>query len=245
MRQLLPVPAEIDPFVAHAEAHRPSPAGRPWVALNMIVSVDGAIAVDGRSGGLASEADKAVFRALRSAADVILVGAGTARAEGYGPPRTSAEQQEARLARGQARFPRIAVVTASAQLDPTTALFTEAPEPVLVLTAHDAPAERLGALAAVAEVRPLGPGSVDAGRALAELHALGARFVLCEGGPALNGHLLSAGLVDEVDVSISPLLVGGDGPGFSDGPVFGPTPLALAHLWEADGMLLARYVRGS
>ena len=148
MRQLLPEPAEVDPVAAHAAAVRPAPEGRPWVALNMVASVDGATALDGVSGGLGGPGDKAVFRALRGVADVILVAAGTVRAEGYGPPRTPPELQEARRARDQAPFPRIAIVSGSLGLDPTSRVFAEAPEPPLVFTGSEAPADRVAVSAA-------------------------------------------------------------------------------------------------
>lgn len=243
MRQLLPVPAEIDPMVEHASAARPTPEGRPWVALNMVASVDGATAVAGVSGGLGGPADKEVFRAVRAIADVIVVAAGTLRAERYGPPRTSPEQQAARVERGQTPYPRLAVVTRSLDLDPSSPAFTEAPEPPLVLTGDDAPDDRVRALAEVADVVQLGPSGVSMVDALAALGALGHQVVLCEGGPTLNGQLLAAGLVDEINLTVSPLLVGGDSLRVAVGPDAARTPLALAHLWAEGSVLLARYVR--
>lgn len=243
VRQLLPEPAEIDPAAAHAAAHRPAPAGRPWVLVNMVASIDGATAVDGVSRGLGGPADKVVFSAIRAVADVILVAAGTARAESYGPPRTPADRQAERVARGQAAHPRFALVTRSLQLDPASAMFTDAPEPPLVYTVAGAPPERLAALAERAEVVTLGRDGVDLAAVLADLHTRGARLVLAEGGPGLNGHLVAAGLVDELDVTLSPLLAGGDSARLAHGPAAVPTPMDLAHLWEADGMLFGRYVR--
>lgn len=246
VRQLLPHPTDaIDPVAEHARAERPAPAQRPWTLLNMVASVDGATAVDGVSGGLGGEADRAVFRALRAVADVILVAAGTVRAEGYGPPRTSTELQAERTARGQTPFPRIAIVSRSLELDPSAPVLAEAPEPVLVLTGDDAPPERRAALDAVAEVRTVGRSGVDLERALGLLHELGHRTVLCEGGPTLNGALLDADLIDEVDLTISPQLVGGDALRLIAGAAPARRPLALAHLWhdDVDDLLFARYVR--
>ena len=100
----------------------------------MVVSVDGATQVDGRSGGLGGPADRRMFLSLRSIADVILVAAGTVRAEHYGPPRTSPDQRAQRLAHGQAECPRIAIVSGSLDLDLDAALFTEATEPPLLFT---------------------------------------------------------------------------------------------------------------
>lgn len=246
VRQLLPTPADdVDPFAAHASALRPAPEGRPWVVLNMVASVDGATAVEGRSGALGGPADRRVFSALRSAADVILVAAGTVRAEGYGPPRTPEAQQEARRRRGQTPFPRIAVVSRSLDLDASSSLFVEAPERPLVITAADTSVP--DALSSVAEVHEAGDATrVDLAAALALLGQLGHRLVLCEGGPTLNGQLIAAGLVDEVDLTLSPLLVGGDSRRVAEGSTEAPTGLGLAHLWHDadDDLLFARYARG-
>jgi len=244
VRQLLPEPAEIDPGAAHAHASRPAPADRPWVLLNMVASIDGATAVDGVSGGLGGPADQAVFGAIRAAVDVILVAAGTARAESYGPPRTSESRQADRLARGQRAKPRMALVTRSLDLDATTSLFTEATEAPLIFTTDDAPPDRLHSFDGLAEVVSMGQHGVDLRRALSHLHAEGARTVLVEGGPSLNGQLTEAGLVDEVNLSLSPLLVGGDSARMVHSEQAAPLPMALAHLWEQDGLLFARYCRG-
>lgn len=243
VRQLLPEPAEVDPVTAHAVAHRPASGDRPWVLLNMVASVDGATALDGVSGGLGGPADKAVFGAIRAVADVIVVAAGTARDEGYGPPRTSAANQVARVARGQTPFPRLALVTRSLDLDPASTMFTEAPERPLVFTVAGASPERRAALDAVAEVVTVGRDGVEPAALLADLHQRGHRTVLAEGGPSFNAQLVAAGLVDEVNVSVSPMLVGGTSARLAQGGAEHPTALTCAHLWEDDGLLFARYVR--
>jgi riboflavin-specific deaminase-like protein len=248
VRQLLPVPlAEVDPMAAHAATlgEAPQAAGRPHVTCNMIASIDGATAIEGRSGELGGPADKLVFRAIRATADVILVAAGTVRAEGYGPPRTSPEVQAARAERGQHPHPRIAVVSGSLSLDPTSPLFVEASEPPLVLTSDDADDAAADALRPVAEVVRLGPGPVRPEAMLARLQADGTGRVVCEGGPTLNGQLVAAGLVDSFNLSLSPTLVGGDSLRVAVGDVATTLPLALAHLWhdEDEDLLFARYVR--
>ncbi|MCU1498480.1 MAG: pyrimidine reductase family protein [Acidimicrobiales bacterium] len=243
MRQLLPEPADVDPATAHARAARAAPAGRPWVVANMITSIDGATAIDGRSEGLGAPADKVVFSALRAVADVILVAAGTARAEGYGPPRTPADRRAERAVRGQAPYPRLALVSRSLAFDVSSPLFTEAPEPPIVFTVAGAPADRRAALEGVAEVVVVGEDDVDLSAALGWLGARGVRIVLTEGGPGLLGQLVAAGLVDEMDLSLAPLLVGGDSPRLAHGAPAHPQRMALAHLWEGDGILFARYVR--
>jgi len=245
MRQLLPVPADrVDVSDCYARDDRPVPADRPWVVLNMVASIDGATAVAGRSGGLGTPADRAVFTALRALADVIVVGAATVRAEGYGPARTSDAEQQRRLARGQSRFPRIAVVTGRLDLDLSTSLFTESVEPPIILTGTGPSAETLALAAIVAEVHVVGDAHVDVGAGLAVLAQLGARVVLCEGGPNLNGQLLAQGLVDEICLSVAPVVAGGDSARIIHGaaPV-APEPMRLDRVLEADGMLLLRYVR--
>lgn len=159
MQRLWPTPGEINDIAALvADEARPPWAARPWLLVNMITSLDGAIAIEGRSGGLGGPADAAVFAALRGIADVILVGAGTARTERYGPPRPSAATRRARQARGQAPAPRIAVVTRSLTLDLASPLFTEAEERPLVIAPAAADPARL------AEVGSRGTGAHRRGR---------------------------------------------------------------------------------
>lgn len=243
MRQLLPEPDDVDPLAAHASAARPAPPDRPWLLLNMIASIDGATAVEGVSGGLGGPADKEVFRAVRAVADVILVAAGTARAEQYGPPRTSDAVQAMRRARGQTDRPRLALVSRSLELDPELAVFAEADEPPLVLTVDEAPSDAVARLSEVAEVVRVGPGSVRPVDVLRLLGERGHRVVVGEGGPSLNGQLVEAGVVDEVNLTLSPTLVGGRSGRVAVGGAEHPLPLPLAHLWEADGLLFGRFAR--
>ncbi len=129
MRRLWPDPGEVDDVVAMVAADaRPAPGGRPWVLVNMVASLDGAITIADRSGGLGGPADKAMFSALRGVADVVMAGAGTVRAEGYGPARPSTPSGPCAGA-AEAEVPRIAVVTRSLDLDLATPLFTEAVGP--------------------------------------------------------------------------------------------------------------------
>lgn len=239
MRQLLPEPLDdVDPAALYAADARPAPTGRPWVLVSMASSIDGATAVGGVSGPLGGPADARVFAALRGVADVLLVGASTVRAERYGPPKR----------RGDRTPPRLAVVTASGDLDPGLRLFAEVdPDlpPPLVLTCDACPADRREALAAVAEVVLAGDDRVDLTVAVATLHELGARIVLAEGGPALNGQLLAAGLVDEWCASFAPVLVGDMSARTAPGGEATPSPLAmrLDRLLVEDDVCFARYVR--
>lgn len=243
MRMLLPDPGgPADPLEVYADG--PAGEGRPGVRLNMVASADGAVSIDGRSGGLGGDADRAVFRALRSLADVILVGAGTVRAEGYGPPRLPDPLVAARRARGQEPLPRIAVVTRSCHLDWASPLFAEPTTRPLVVTVAHADPERLARAGEVADVVLAGADGVDLPRALALLGDRGARTVLCEGGPSLNGLLAAAGLVDELCLTLAPLVGGGDAGRIVAGPALSPPPrMALASALEDDGYLFLRYRR--
>ena len=241
MRVLLPRPIDgrddLDDAGARAlvAAERREPAGdRPWLVVNMVATLDGATAVDGVTGALGGPADHLVFHALRGIADVVLVAAGTARAEDYGPPR----------ARPDGAPGRLAVVTRSGDLDPTARMFRSGNP--LVLTCEACPADRRAALAEVAEVVLAGDTAVDLALALDELGSRGARVVLCEGGPTLNGQLIEADLVDEWCLTVAPVLAGGDAKRASVGGLAAapPHPLALDRVLVADdGDLLLRYVR--
>lgn len=244
MQRLWPEPGAVDDVGALVAAEQRSPHGsRPWLLVNMVASLDGAITIEGRSGGLGGEADRQMFFALRHVADVILVGAGTARAEDYGPTRAGDEVRAARSSRGQAALPRLALVTRSVDLDPGARVFGDPGNRPYVITHVGAPADRVAALSEVAEVVQLGDGEVDLEAALRRLRDDGAAVVTCEGGPALNGDLIAHDLVDEWALTIAPLLVSGDAGRSSRGPVPDPRRFELARLLEADGELLGRWLR--
>jgi riboflavin-specific deaminase-like protein len=245
MRQLLPkLLDDVDPDEIYAADERVGPTGRPWVMTNMVATVDGAASIEGVSGGIGGPADAAVFGALRAVPDVILVGAGTVRAEGYGPARTTAERQRRREARGQEPYPHIAVVTGQLDLDLNSSLFTDSPNRPMVVTTSRSSSERRDEVARVADVVVAGDEHVDLARALSTLAGLGVKVVLCEGGPNLNGQLVAAGLLDEVCVTIAPLLAGSDASRIMHGPTpTQPEHLRLTRILEQDGTLLLRYVR--
>jgi riboflavin-specific deaminase-like protein len=239
-----PLPEPVDGPARYQADQRGGFAHRPWVLLNMVASLDGAIAIEGRSGGLGGDSDRAVFLALRTCADVIVVGAGTARAEDYGPPQISADDRARRVERGQAPVPRLAVVTASLRLDPTSRLFADPERRPIVVTTSDAPVDQRRVLAEVADIVEAGLGRVDVRAMLGALRAGGAEVALCEGGPTLNGQLAAEGMVDEVCLTISPLLVGGHSPRLADSSEAGlVAAMRLDRLLEDDGSLFLRYVR--
>jgi riboflavin-specific deaminase-like protein len=246
MRQLLPeLVTGIDPFETYAGDTRSPVDNRPWVLVNMVTSLDGATSIDERSGGLGGDADRQVFRSIRAVADVILVGAGTARAEQYRSPSSSAEVIAARRLGGQSDAPRLAIVSRRLELVPheVPALATDAP-PTIVVTTSDAPADHHRRVALNAEVLVSGTGSVDpalALRSLRERH--GFSVVVCEGGPALNATLADADLIDEVCLTIDPTLVGGPSHRLVHGSPQLGHGFELRRVIEADGVLLLRYTR--
>lgn len=243
MRQLVPRAVErVEVERAYGDIAARRADGRPYVVVNMVASADGAIAVEGRTEALSSEADRFVFHYLRSLADVILVGAQTVRAEDYGPPRITEARQAQRVERGQAAVPRIAIVSGSLDLDWSSRLFRESPTRPIVLTTDDAPPDRVAAAGEVADVLAAGTGRVDLAAALAQLEA---GVVLCEGGPTLNGVLAAGGLIDELCLTVAPALVGGDVAAGLLGRDRLPAllPVDLVHALEDDGGLFLRYRR--
>lgn len=249
MRQLLPEPVdEVDVGELHA-VDRPRPDGRPWVVALMVSTADGAAAVAGRSGAIGGAGDREVFRAVRAVADAVVVGSGTVTAERYGPVRTPPEHAAARARRGQAPHPQAVVVSGRLSVPPDLELFAgddDAPRPLLVHP-PTAPAERRAALATVADLDEV-PAAADTGvdphALLADLHARGHRVVVLEGGPTLNGALVTADLVDELCLTLDPMVVGGGSPRIVAGT--GPAearPWRPAHLLEHDGALFWRLLR--
>ena len=224
VRQLFPIPLDdVDPVATYGGYER---VGAPWVLINMITTVDGATAVAGRSGGLGGAADKKVFAAIRSLADIILVGAGTVRAENYGPPSVAG---------------RLAIVTSSLDLAPDARVFSDGYRPIIITTANADPARRT-ALEDVSDVVVAGDTSVDLRAALARFSGV----VLCEGGPSLNGQLITEGLVDELCLSLAPLLASGGSSRIALGAdLETPQRMQLHHILEEDEMLFMRYVRAN
>jgi len=219
VQRLIPEPAlEVDVSAWYASLPRHRHPHRPWVELCMVASIDGATAVRGTSGALGSPTDAAVLRALRASADVIIVGSTTAHAERYGPPRKPGQ--------------RIGVVTKTGQIDTALPLFASGAG--FLITTADAPTHGLPALRS-------DHGEVDLADALSRLDA---DVVHAEGGPTLNAALLEADLVDEVNLTVAPHLVGGNGHRLT-----APTGaealrrMELAHVCTDEGFLFLRYVR--
>jgi riboflavin biosynthesis pyrimidine reductase len=222
----------------------------PWLRANMVSSADGAANLGGVTSGLSSEADRHLFALLRTLADVIVVGAATVRAERYAPVRQHELWPDLRP--GRTPTPPIAVITARLDLDPASRLIAAAPPSArtIVITTARAPADRRAALNELAEVIVAGQETVDLKAAVAALAERGHRRMLAEGGPHLLAQIVAADLLDELCLTIGPLLAG---PGADrivagvplpgTGPPDAPQPLTLAHVLEDSGFLFCRYIR--
>lgn len=244
MQWLRPMEVLDDPLAPYAAVHRSGRGSRPYVLANMVGGLDGSAAVSGRVGVLSSSADARLFTELRSVADVVLVGAHTVRQERYGRVRLPDRLRQVRTEHGRPDTPRIAVVTRTLDFDWSIPLFSGPPEgrPYLI-TARAVDESRLAAAREHAEVVVAGETTVDLPQALAGLHDRGAEVVLCEGGPTLLGELTAGDLLNELCLSITPLM-GADPLPLSVAPA-GATiaRFDLAHALVDDSNLFLRYER--
>lgn len=224
------------------------PADGTRVRANFITSLDGGATVEGLSGALAGPGDRAVFVVLRELADVIVVGAGTVRSEGYSGAQLSVSQRQQRQARGQSEIPPLAIVTNSGRLDRDLAVFTRTEVPPMVLTctaAADTTRRHLVGLdAEVIDCSGDDPAEVDASAIVTKLADRGLRCVLTEGGPTLLGAFIEADLLDELCLTIAPLVVGGQAHRIAAGSGQVATRMRCAHVLTDDaGYLYTRYVK--
>jgi riboflavin biosynthesis pyrimidine reductase len=229
---------------ALTELYAPAP-GSVALRVNFVASVDGAVELDGYSAGLGSPADRKVFGLLRMYPHALMVGAGTLRHEGYHAVTLDGARRDWRRARGLDPYPRLIVVSGRLALDPTHPALAEAPVRPIILTHAAAPPDRRTALSAVADVQIYGETEVDLSAAVADLRKQGVAQLLSEGGPHLLGALTAADLVDEVCLTVSPMLAG---PGAGRITAGTPSPvrgLALAHVLLAESNLLLRYARSA
>jgi len=225
IRRLLPDPGDVTALRDAYDVERPTPDGRPWIAVCMVASLDGSVSVEGTSGKLGNANDLEVLLTIRDLADVIVVGAGTARAEGYGPPRRSGQ--------------RIGLVTNSGRVDLESDLFRSGAG--FLIAPERAPIDD-----SRVDVLRAGADSVDLREAMQRLSEVTDQptFVSAEGGPRLNGSLLDAGLIDELVLTISPRMVGGNGPRINVGSAPAMIGYSLAHLLVDDEQFVfSRWVR--
>jgi riboflavin biosynthesis pyrimidine reductase len=225
IRRILPTPATATTIREAYDVVRNPLSDRPWVGVCMVASLDGSVVADGGSGALGNSNDVEVLSTLRSIADLIIVGAGTVRAEDYGPPKKPGQ--------------RIGVVTNSGSLDLASELFSSGAGFLIAPEQATIDESRVDVLRA-------GTDDVDLAGALGRLDEVAAdvRYVQAEGGGVLNGALYDHDLVDELDLTISPRLVGGDGPRLVRGAAEVVRDYALAQLLaDDDGFLFGRWIR--
>jgi riboflavin biosynthesis pyrimidine reductase len=236
-----------DPDLVELYRH-PAPEAGGWLRSNFVTSLDGSIqGPDGRSGSINTASDQHIFAIHRALADAVLVAAGTARNEGYRAVDLAPWQQAIRQAEGLAPLPTLVVVSASGHLNPIMAQpVVGTGGPVVVATTEGKPTGALDSLrSAGIEVLELGTGTVDLPRLVDELAGRGLPRLLCEGGPHLHRDLLASGLVDELSLTLAPVVVGGAGARTtSGGPLPAPVGFELQFsLLGDDGALFTSYRR--
>jgi len=240
LQRLYPRPGKTTPadLISRLDLGSRAPAGRPYLVLNMVASLDGKAAVGGRTRELGGEADRQLFHHLRTQANALMVGAGTVRAERYGRAVKSEELRSKREEEGLDPDPLVVIVSGRLDLPADLPLLQDPDSRVVIATAAER--ELTGTRARIEYLRT----GDDLLLLLARLHeGHGVRSVLCEGGPTLNSHLLAAGAVDELFLSLSPKLVGGlDGLTIVAGrPLLDPATAELVWLLEGEGDLFSRW----
>jgi riboflavin-specific deaminase-like protein len=242
LRVLLPEPGQTT-VAEQLRGYRPweGPAdGRPFVAMNFAVTVDGRAAIFGRSGPIGSDIDTEMLQRLRTRFDAVMIGAGTMRAERYGRIVSDPELRAERETEGLTADPLAVIVSGRLDLPWDAPLFTEGAGEVLVFTASEAdPPETATPVELVRHEHHVDP--IEALRHLRQER--GVRAVLSEGGPGLHGELQANGLVDDLFLTTAPKLAGGDALRILEGTLLEVAELELAWLLEAEGELFARYRR--
>ena len=236
------VPDALAPYLA---VDRSRPEHECWVTGHMVAGLDGTASVGGRVGSLSTTPDQELFRRMRQIADVVLVGAETVRREGYGPVRLSEDAQQQRRQQGQSSIPPLAVVSRSLSFDWTAKAFADAPADARthVITCAAADPERRAEAEKVAEVIVAGDDTVDPVAAMRALAELGHRVVLCEGGPTWLGELVAADRLDELCLSISPVMGGDPLPVSVTPPGAGLATFELKGAMAEDDTIFLRYER--
>ena len=215
--------------------------GRPWVMVNFISSADGGTALHGKSSGLGDEDDKTLFQAMRTVPDVIMVGSGTVEAEDYRPVTLDDERRERRLAAGLSEVPLLAIVSGRLGFDPEARVFSDPEHRPMVITGPDAEPAKLALLGDSADVVFL--DEVTPARILERLGAAG--IILCEGGPTLVGQLVAERTVDELNLTVAPIMISGRSARVAHGPpAEPPLDMRLDRAMFGDRSLFLRYLKG-
>jgi riboflavin biosynthesis pyrimidine reductase len=236
------VPDALGPYL---EVDRSRPTHECWVTGHMVAGLDGTAAVDGRVGSLSTTPDQALFRRMRQIADIVLVGAETVRREGYGSIRLDDEAQQQRRRLGQSATPPLALVSRSLAFDWTAKVFADAPDDARthVITCEAADPGRRAEAEQHAEVIVAGDDQVEPAAAMRALADLGRRVVLCEGGPTWLGELVAADRLDELLLSVAPLMGGDPLPVSVTPPGAGLAQFELKGVMAEDDTLFLRYER--
>ena len=243
----LPGPSTISEQLANfAPASMPAPADRPYVFTNFAVTLDGRATIGGRSGPIGSEIDTNLLVGLREVPDALMIGAGTLRAERYGRVPPGEKSRARRQRRGVPADPLVVVVSGGLNLPWDIGLFTDGGGRVLIVTASDEEVPETATPVEVMRIPAREPGRgddrADLKEAMRRLRAdHGIRTVLSEGGPRLHGTMIEDDLVDELFVTIAPVISGGDGPRLTEILSAERRELELLWLLEAEGELFARY----
>jgi riboflavin biosynthesis pyrimidine reductase len=243
LRRLLPEPGELEtdelPGLLALGEH--APAQRPYVVANMVASVDGRATLDGRSGSMGGRADRAMFHALRGSVDAVMAGTTTVAVENYGRLVRDAGARARREAAGLAADPLLVLATRSGRLPWDAPCFTAPEQRVAVWSGRPV---KVPESAPAVEVEAVGDGDVVAAAVRGARERHGVRSLLCEGGPVLLGALLDAGLIDELFLTVAPVLAGpGERPVLDGEPLQRHPRLASEWLLESGGALFARYRR--
>ncbi|MFT6564862.1 MAG: riboflavin biosynthesis pyrimidine reductase [Actinomycetes bacterium] len=223
----------------------PWPSDRQWIRGMMVTTLDGAArGADDVSGSISSKADKVIFNETRRLADAILIGASTMRIERYQPLKAKPEDQAERAAAGLRSAPVVVMISGSLDIPWDELIFRESAFTPIIITTESVDADALAQARAHCEVVVLPGSQVDALAVVKVLTARGWNRIVCEGGPTLLAQLAALNLLDEADISISPLIVGG-GQILTGAGLDPPDRYRLEHIIEDNGFLFNRYISNS